>query len=83
MIFDLNKKVVVSMQVCASFDAFDVYRALFLRFVTIKVRCSQDIPLLLRGFKIVETNHVWVFDVIYISMVCVFLYLLLIIDWFI
>jgi putative transposase len=38
-------------------------------------------PYLLRGLKIVETNHVWAADVTYIPMACGFLYLVAIIDW--
>jgi putative transposase len=38
-------------------------------------------PYLLRGLKIVETNHVWAADVTYIPMSCGFLYLVAIIDW--
>ena len=37
-------------------------------------------PYLLRGLKIVETNHVWAADVTYIPMACGFLYLVAIID---
>src|SRR5271170_4886296 len=43
---------------------------------------AQDLPLpLMRGLKIVETNHVWAADVTYIPMSCGFLYLVAIIDW--
>ena len=38
-------------------------------------------PYLLRGLKIIETNHVWAADVTYIPMACGFLYLVAIIDW--
>ena len=38
-------------------------------------------PYLLRGLKIVESNHVWAADVTYIPMACGFLYLMAIIDW--
>ena len=44
-------------------------------------RRAQVYPYLLRGLKIVETNHVWAADVTYIPMACGFLYLVAIIDW--
>jgi hypothetical protein len=40
-----------------------------------------DVVAVLRGLKIVETNHVWAADVTYIPMACGFLYLVAIIHW--